>query len=253
MVPSLSVVVPAYNEERNVGAVGAEILRALDRAGVDHELILVDDGSADGTLTEMMNLRATTPSRVRLVRHTKNGGIGHAVRTGFKRAKLDCVVFLPADGQVTANEALVLLGALGDNDLVISSYRQRGAVDGQLRLMLSLGLRLGTRLLSGVERHFDGITLFRRSLLGELPLQSTTFFVNLELPLRAILGGRKHAHCQIDVRPRRSGKSKVVRWRVIRAVGSELLRFRFDLLREKFERKPTFLADASSWPHAELE
>ncbi|MFH1132207.1 MAG: glycosyltransferase family 2 protein [Pseudomonadota bacterium] len=250
--PGLSVVMVAYNEAENILPVAEETLLKLRLEKFPYELIFVDDGSTDQTLARMRDLLARYPENVRLFKHEKNGGIGRAVRSGYRAARLDWVTFLPADGQVSVKETLRLAKKMPGNDLVISSYRQRQDVDSQFRMVLSKGLRLLTRLATGVADHLGSIYVFNRALLNEFPLRSNSFFVNLELPLRIIMAGRPYEHKTIEVQARRSGKSKVVKWQVISEVAIELGKFRLSLWEEQNQPAIPFLQMPQEWPVREI-
>src|SRR3972149_3628886 len=93
---TLSVVIPAYNEETGIAAIARRVLQvreALKEGGVDQlELIVVDDGSRDRTAEIAGQIEG-----VRLVRHPKNRGYGAALKTGFSQARGELVGFLDAD------------------------------------------------------------------------------------------------------------------------------------------------------------
>jgi len=243
----------AFNEAENIGPVASETITTLDASPYPYELILVDDGSTDSTLDVMRSVAKKRPGTVRIIKHLKNGGIGRAVRSGFRAARLDWLTLLPADGQVEATEILKLGSAMEQNDLVISSYAKRGAVDSPLRMVLSKGLRLLTTAATGVSDDLGSIYLFRGELLDSTPLTSTSFFVNLELPLRLIISGHPYVHRLIDVKARRSGESKVVKSSVVKRIAKELFAFRIALWKERLKPgKPFALADCD-WAFEELE
>src|SRR6476469_1374328 len=93
---SLSLILPAYNEAAGIAAAVAEADAALAAFCSDYEILVVDDGSRDGTGDVVESL---TNPRVRLLRHETNRGYGAALRTGFEAARGDLVAFTDADGQ----------------------------------------------------------------------------------------------------------------------------------------------------------
>ena len=239
MAVSLSIVMFAFNEAENIVPVVEEVVESLEsQRGLlidDYQLVLLDDGSADGTHLLIEELAANN-ARITPMTHGTNRGIGAAVKTGFSATRLDYVSILPADGQVAVEELFKLIPSIDDGaDMAVGYYTQRGQIDGPVRWVLSKGLRQLMRLALGTKRPMDGVYMFRRNLLRDLPLKSETFFVNLELPVRAIRMDLDVRSVPVEVRPRRAGSSKVLGLSRMWRVGREVIRFRTTLLREKLE------------------
>ncbi len=235
----LSIVMFAYNEQENVRPVVLDTVAALEAAVGDflddYQLVLVDDGSVDQTGAIIEALAQDNP-RITPMSHGTNRGIGAAVKTGFAAARLDYITILPADGQVTVGELQKFVPSIqAGADMVVGYYTQRQQVDGSYRAVLSKGLRFGMNVLLGTQRPMDGVYMFRRDLLKTLPLKSETFFVNLELPVRAIREGLDVRSVPVEVHARRAGASKVTSFRRMAKVGTEVLKFRGHLLAERFQ------------------
>jgi len=103
MKPTLSVVIPAFNEERRLPARLEEIARYFGSRALSGEIIVVDDGSSDGT-SAAAERAATTRPWIRLIRHPANRGKGGAVRTGFLEARADVVLVTDADHSTPIEE-----------------------------------------------------------------------------------------------------------------------------------------------------
>ena len=135
---STSVVIPAYNEARSVG----QVVRALADAATWHEILVVDDGSDDGTAEQAREAGA------RVLRHPYNKGNGAAVKTGIRAASGEFIVILDADGQHRGALAPRLVERLGEYDLVVGARPDS--------TQATLGRRLGNRLLSGLASYLAG-------------------------------------------------------------------------------------------------
>lgn len=206
---ALSVVVPAFNEERNVAPVVREIVDAIGREAWigGYEIVLVDDGSRDGTGTVMERLAAECP-QVRVLRHPSNRGYGAALRTGFAATRGEFVTSITADGEIGMDNPLRLFREMEGHDMMLSG-RTRSVGSG--RTALTFGVNWVSRLLLGFWPDDSvGAWVVRGEYLRSFPLRSDTGLVNLEVmlhcrdrKLRIGKSGVTHA------RPRLSGQSKV--------------------------------------------
>ena len=97
----LSIVIPTYNEEQNVGLLYQELRSVLDQLGIGYELIFVDDGSRDGTLRHLLSLKAREKGKkkLRVVQLRRNFGQTAAIMAGVKEAKGNIIITLDADLQ----------------------------------------------------------------------------------------------------------------------------------------------------------
>ena len=135
---AVSIVIPAYNET----AVIAEVVAALASAADWHEIIVIDDGSTDGTCARAKSAGAT------VVRHPYNKGNGAAVKTGIRTASADYVLIVDGDGQHPGEDAVRLAERLGEYDLVIGA-RSVSTQATQLR-------RFGNAALNRLAGHLSG-------------------------------------------------------------------------------------------------
>lgn len=222
---SLSIVVMAYNEESNIGPLLEQVEAwAGGQARLsDYEVVVVDDGSTDGT-ADVVVAYAQKNVKVRLVRHLRNSGMGAAIRTGYDHVLCEYVTQLPADGQVPPQELDRFLAYVPECDLVLSVYDQRG--DGLVREVLSWGYKSLARLILGQRADYTGTMVFRRTLLYSSRVHSNSFVANLEFPLKALNRGARAALVTFRPSPRMSGVSKVVGTRRILNVAKELVALR---------------------------
>jgi dolichol-phosphate mannosyltransferase len=222
----LSVVVMAYDEVANLEAAVAELRSALAALGRSFEIVVVDDGSRDGTGAIADRLAAADPS-VRAVHHPENRGLGGVYRTGFAEARGDLVTFFPADGQFPPSILSDFVRASQRADLVLGYVPNRRGRPLAARA-LSAAERLLYRALFGRLPRFQGILMFRRALLDGVRLSSEGrgWAVLLELVIRAVRSGCRTASVATPLRPRAAGASKVGNWKTIRSNLAQVLALR---------------------------
>ena len=224
LAPSLTVVVPVYNERANLPRVTGELLSVLRTACRDFEILLVDDGSTDGAFVGGAPAELPGARELRVIAHGQNRGLTAALRTGFFGADRELVTWVPADGQIPAGELAKILDAWRGEDLVLSTYRHRP--DGAVRAAMSLGLRALLRVGAGLRDRLEGPYLFRRALLDDLGLVARTSAgsIGFEIAAKLRRDGRAIATTEIECAPRLSGRSKVANARNIAATLGEIWR-----------------------------
>src|SRR5262245_35302970 len=159
---SISVAVPVYNEEQNLEYVIRDLRRHLE--GHDYELIIVNDGSKDGTGALADRLAAEDPARTRVIHHPTNLGGGAATRTGLMAGTKDWVTMIPGDGQFKADDMPQFFEALEGVDFVLS--RRRNRTSSPVRALNSWIYRKVVRVPLGINfREINCVTIYRHDLL----------------------------------------------------------------------------------------
>jgi glycosyltransferase involved in cell wall biosynthesis len=204
-VGMLSIVVPAYNEEDNVGPLYDAIMAVAPVVAADFEVIVVDDGSNDRTFTRLATL-AAADQRLRVIKLRRNYGQTPALMAGIDHARGEVIVTMDADLQNDPKDLGRLLAELEAGfDLVVGWRRERK--DTWLRSLLS---RLANRLIAwvtGVAVHDNGCTLkaFRAELIKSMPLYSE---MHRFIPALMSIHGCRLAELVVDHHHRHSGTSK---------------------------------------------
>jgi glycosyltransferase involved in cell wall biosynthesis len=221
----VSIVLPAYNEEPNVEQAVAEVNATAERLFGEHEIVLVDDGSSDGTKAVAEAL-AARDARLRVICHSRNRGYGEALRTGFLASRLDYVFFTDADLQFDVDELEKFLPYAGTVD-VVAGYRINRQ-DKLSRRLNAYAWNALVRVLFYVPvRDIDcAFKLFDRRALSEIDIESVGAMVNTELMVKLGRAGASVVEVGVHHRPRRAGEARGASPRVILRAVTELLRMR---------------------------
>ena len=223
---NISIAVLAYNEAENLSSVVRELNGVLRSIPGEHEILIVNDGSTDETGSVAADL-ARTHSRVRVVEHPKNLGLGGGYRTGFREARKELLTFWAADGQVDPDVIRQFASVMPDYDLVLGYLPNLKR--GLLAASMSAGEKLLYRLLFGRLPRFQGALMLRRALLDEIDLVSTGrgWAVIIEFIIKANRRGVRILSVPTDLRERRGGRSKVLNLKTITSNLLQILELRW--------------------------
>jgi glycosyltransferase involved in cell wall biosynthesis len=227
----LSVVMPCYNERQTL----QEVVDAVRAVAVPKEIVLVDDGSTDGT-RELLREIGQLPG-VRVLLHERNQGKGAALKTGFEQARGDVVVIQDADLEYDPQDYPLLLQPIlqGEADVV---YGSRFLVsDGDHgRERDALHHYLGNRLLTFVSNVFTGLNLtdmetcykcMKREVLQGITIRSRRFTVEPELTAKLARAPVRIHEVPIHYRGRSYGEGKKIGWRDAIAAFAAIVKYRF--------------------------
>ncbi len=205
---SISLVLPAWNEQEAISRAVTEADAALRRVTDDYEILVVDDGSTDGTSRVVLDLAEELP-RVRLIRHDVNIGYGAALRNGFAAATGDLVAFTDADNQFDLRE-IDRFVLLAQTHPVVCGYRI-DRKDSALRKFYSRGYNLVARTLLGTEvRDIDcAFKMFHREVIQSIEITTDGFLVNSEILTTATQRGCAIVEVGVSHRARVEGESTV--------------------------------------------
>jgi glycosyltransferase involved in cell wall biosynthesis len=227
----LSVCVFAWNEVETLESVIRAMSEALSAAAPSHEIVVIDDGSTDGS-GELADRLAVEIPRVRAVHHDGNQGLGPVYRTGFETARGRFLTFFPGDGQFAPAIAVEFYRRISAEreplDLVLGYLPARPDPIGKV---LSTVERILYRALVGPMPRFQGIFMIRTDVLRRTRLTSSGrgWGVVMELILRVYREGHRVVSLPTQIRPRTAGASKVNNWRAIRTNLKQLVTLRSTL------------------------
>jgi glycosyltransferase involved in cell wall biosynthesis len=223
----LSVVIPVYNEQRTV----AEIVRRVKATKRASEILLVDDGSTDGT-REILRGMDSTPG-VRAIFHEKNMGKGAALRTGFQQARGDIILVQDADLEYNPKEYTALLEPFenGTADVVYGSrfLGSKRRVTMFWHMVANMLLTLATNILynSILSDMETGYKVFRADLLKSIPLRANRFDFEPEITAKVLKRRARLFEIPISFNPREYAEGKKIGLGDAFAAVWALLKYRF--------------------------
>jgi glycosyltransferase involved in cell wall biosynthesis len=203
--PEISIVIPLRDEERNVVPLHDELTSVLDQLGTTYEIILVDDGSTDGTFAELAHVQAQD-ARVKVVRFTRNFGQTAAFAAGFAEARGDYIITLDGDLQNDPHDIPAML-ALARRKDIVSGWRRKRKDSFLTRHLPSAIANWLLGIVTGVRLHDNGCSLkvYRAKVVKPLKLRPG---MHRYFPAIASQLGGRVAEVEVSHRPRQHGHSK---------------------------------------------
>jgi glycosyltransferase involved in cell wall biosynthesis len=203
--PTISVVAPAFDEERSVALLFEELQAALDPLDAPWEVVFVDDGSTDGTFAALTRLH-DAHDNVRVVRLRRNFGKSAALAAGFEQARGEIVVTIDADLQDDPAEIPRLLAKLDEGFDLVSGWKSRRRDPWTRRVLSRVFNRLASAI-SGVMLHDVncGLKAYRAEVVHELKIYGE---LHRFLPVLAHERGYRVAELPVNHRPRNHGRSR---------------------------------------------
>ena len=207
-LPGLSVFFPAYNDSGTIASLVIQALRTARRLTPDYEVIVVNDGSADGTPDVLEELARVFP-QVRIVTHERNRGYGGALRTGFASATRDIVFYTDGDAQYDPTEMEALWRRFDDQVDVVNGYKISRS-DPLHRIVIGRVYHHIVRMLFGLTvRDVDcDFRMMRRSIFDTVHLEKNSGVICLEMMKKITDGGFRIAEVPVHHYHRAYGKSQ---------------------------------------------
>lgn len=211
----ISIILPAYNEEKNIGFAIKDIADFFDRKKLAREIIVVDDGSTDKTKEILNDYKKTT--NIIVVSYEKNLGYGAALRSGFLKVTGDLIFFTDSDRQFDIKDIEPFLDKIKEreNDFIIGYRKNRK--DPNHRIFYAFIFRFLALIFFGVKvKDVDcAFKLFKSYVLSDLKLVSDGALINLEILAKAQKRGYKFIELPVNHFKRTEGKQTGGSFKVI--------------------------------------
>jgi len=217
---TVSIIIPTYNERAYLRRLVGQVLRAELPGGIDREIIIVDDGSTDGTRGLVANLAREHPDSIRAVYQNPNQGKGAAIRQGIAETTGDFIIFQDADLEYNPAEYASLLEPIlnGDADVVYGSRFARR----RMRRVFNYHHALGNKFLTHLSNMTTGLDLtdmetcykaFRSDILRTIPIRSKRFGIEPEITAKIAKRDCRVYEVPISYRGRSYLEGKKINWK----------------------------------------
>jgi glycosyltransferase involved in cell wall biosynthesis len=214
MKHSISVIVPAYNEEPSLRAAVSAIRHDLTEAELEYEIVVVNDGSIDKT-GEIAEQLAHEHVDVQVVHHPENEGLGAGIKTGIAHATCELVIVCPVDSPLDAHQIKSFLQAINHADIVVG-YRSNRPGYKWWMSFASKVYYLMIRTLFGLRlRDYNWIHLYRKRVFDKVQITCKGIVYLPEVLVKAADLGYSIVEIPMEMKPRAHGKATVSKPRVI--------------------------------------
>ena len=237
--PTLSVIMPALNEENNIEAAIRSTIEAFNNHGIDGEVIVVNDGSTDSTKSIVERI-IQEANNVKLINHIKPMGIGYSFWDGIKHSDREIVVSFPGDNENDPDDALTFLHLMDHVDIIIP-FIHNVEVRDRIRRLISSLYRFIMNISFGINLNYlNGTVFYRRLILKEVDLKNFGFFFQAEILIKLIRKGYLFAEVPNYLGTRGDGKSKALTLKSLMQVIKGYLRLAFDIHIRAIETKKNY-------------
>ena len=221
---SISIVIPAYNEETNIEDVALESLKVLQSLTNRYEVLVMNDASQDSTGRILDRLAEKYSETIRVFHHLANQGTNLSLIELFRKAQYDLVFFLPADKQILPQSILNYLLAVQRGADIVLGWRVKRR-DLLHRSFFNWLYRVATRFLLGVSfRDAAASDLYKKSILDQIPMESRGRLLQAEIAIKAASLGYKVQEIEVAHYPRKSGKQTGIKPKTIWLSFTDLIR-----------------------------
>jgi len=208
-LPTISVIIPALNEEANIAAAAEEVTRTFQGKVSDYELLLFNDGSSDRT-GEIMDQLAAKDPHIRVTHNAHSKNLGGVYKQGLAMARCEYLMMVPGDNENPGSAILPIMEEIGKAEIVIP-YTTNAHVRPWRRRIISrvyttlINILFGNRL-----KYYNGTTVCRVADVRALTITTNSFAYQSEVLLKHLKAGKTYVEVGIEISPREGRDSKAL-------------------------------------------
>lgn len=206
---SITIIVPALNEEKNILPTVEMIKRTVKDRFSDYELILVNDGSTDKT-PQIMNAIAEKESNIYVLHRGAPAGLGFCYKTGITMARMRYLMMITGDNEARQESIERILDARGAADIIIPFTTNSGIRPLYRRILSRVFVILLNRLFNLRLRYFNGLVLHKTNVIRSVKIKTNSFAYQAEALIKLLKAGYTYKEVGVPLGKRRSGYSKAL-------------------------------------------
>lgn len=220
---SISIIIPALNEENNLAATVQGLLEVIGGNTSDYEILIFDDGSTDRTGEIAAQLARNNP-KVKAIHNKKNHGFGYNFREGVRLATMDYLIMIPGDNEISVSSIAKILALIGEVD-IISPYTINSEIRSVQRQVISkLFVDLMNHFFGLGLRYYNGPVMYRSKAIKTIKITSEGFAYQAEVLIKLIKSGYSFAEIGMYINPRKTGRSKAFALKNIISVAKTIVK-----------------------------
>ncbi|MEE9542414.1 MAG: glycosyltransferase family 2 protein [Thermodesulfobacteriota bacterium] len=237
---SISVIVPAYNEEERLEGAVEAINASLGESFSDHEILIFNDCSTDRT-GEIADALQRQDEHIRVIHNPVNMGFGFNYKEGVRLSEKEYVIMVPGDNEIPVGAISKIFTQVGRADIIVP-YTANMEVRPVSRRIISRAFTGLMNLISGLDlKYYNGTCVHKASLIKTVPIRTRGFAYMATILVRAIKSGASFTEIGVDIEQRSGGESKAFAIKnvisVISALWGLFIEVRF-IERAKYNKKP---------------
>ena len=228
--PSISIIVPCYNEEKNLRGTMESIKEAIEETGgfSGYEILIFNDKSTDRT-GEVAEEIKKDEKGVKVIHNRRNMGFGYNYTEGVRRAAKEFIMMVPGDNEIPAPAIKKIFSVAGAADIIVP-YTTNIEVRPPVRRVISKAFVILFNTLFGLRlRYYNGTCVIKAALLKKVPMTTHGFAYMASILVKLIKSGASFSEVGIEIRHRGAGTSKAFRVKNIASVASEIIKLLWEV------------------------
>ncbi len=206
---SLTVIVPAYNEEDSIRLTVRCLVASFNKTNFDWQLVLVDDGSTDKTGEIIGHLALIYPN-IKIVKHKLNMGLGRSFCDGVKNSDKENVTWIPADGENDLDGIIKYFFLLEYVDVIVPFVTNTNIRPWKRRFLSKLYLLIVNFSFGTFFNYTNGNIVYKREIFDVIKPRANSFFIHTECLIKAVRAGFLFAEVPVYLKKRKKGRSKAL-------------------------------------------